>query len=71
MNDHVASKEIAKLLTVFIGEAMKRDAHFLYQDREGVFAFGSSFWSIRSYVFVFTGLRFCYNFSRRLFVCLI
>ena len=37
------SKEIAKLLTVFIGEAMKRDAHFLYQDREGVFAFGIRF----------------------------
>ena len=47
------SKEIAKLLTVFLGEAMKRDAHFLYQDREGVFAFGSSFWSLRSHVFVF------------------
>ena len=50
---------------------MKRDAHFLYQDREGVFAFGSSFWSLRSHVFVFVGLRFCYNFGRRLFVCLI
>ena len=41
-------------LTVFIGEVIKREAHFLYREHEGIFVFGSQ-------GFVFRGLRFRYN----------
>ena len=40
VNDHIASRGVAKLLTVFIGEAIEPDAHFPYQNHEKVFVFG-------------------------------
>lgn len=53
MNGHVASREVAKLLTVF-HRVEHRVFHFLYQGHEEVCVLGSK-------VFVFGGLRFRYN----------
>ena len=53
MNGDAASREVAKLLTVF-HRVDHFFFHFLYQGHEEVCVFGSK-------VFVFGGLRFRYN----------
>ena len=70
MNNHVASREVAKLLTFFVVEAIKRDGHSCinrYQDHEGVcvLCFRGSAFSLRpDFIALLKVLWRCYKLDR-------